>query len=266
MTDYTVRELMDKALDGLRPPSEDITEAVLAQATRRQHRRRAGALVATSAGLALVAGLVVMLPHTANGAVGAAKKPGPVSVTTKPAAPHPLEDPAAVVKSLLPPGIGTVTKIKDLPPTPMPPGMPKSTVYPKSRFDGTYVITKDGRSAAIVINSYDPKARPPQYAFGPDEASFCNDDPVSWHCTFTPLPGGASLLADSEPPGSYAERTGEVNSASVSYPDRRMFSVIATSDTIGLRHGIDFGSPWGRTPVLDRAQLAAFAESPVWFG
>ncbi|WP_042416759.1 hypothetical protein [Streptacidiphilus anmyonensis] len=266
MTDYTVRELMDKALEGLRPPTEDITDAVLAQASRRQHRRRAGALVATSAGLALVAGLVVMLPHTANGAVGAANKPGPVSATTKAAAPKPLEDPAAVVQSLLPPGIGTVTKLKDLPPTPMPPGRPKAKVWPQSRYDGTYVITKGGRSAALIIESYDPKAVPAQRPFGPDTASVCNETPASWNCAFTRLAGGAGLLEQTEPPGTYGEHAGIVNTASVSYPDKRAFYVIATSGTTGLRPGVTFGGVWGENPPLDRAQLAAFAENPVWFG
>jgi hypothetical protein len=263
MTDYTVRELMDKALEGLRPPSEDITDAVLEKASRRQHRRRAGALLGTSAGLALVAGLVVVLPHTANGAVGAAKKPGPVSATTKAAKPKPLEDPAAVVQGLLPAGTGTVTKIKDLPPTPAPPGAPKTTVFPKSRLDGTYLVTKDGKVAALIVQTYDPKAVPAQWALQAAPAHVCSEIPASWDCKETVLAGGVQLVQTTEPPGNYGEHAGTVGTVAVAYPDGRVVSVDALAETHGLRP-TDFGPGWANPP-LDRAQLAAFAESPAWF-
>ncbi|RAG83451.1 hypothetical protein DN069_22340 [Streptacidiphilus pinicola] len=254
---------MDKALDGLRPPSEDITEAVLAQASRRQNRRRAGALLATSAGLALVAGLVVALPHTANGAAGAAKKPGPVSATTHAAAPKPLRDPAALVQSLLPPGTGTVTKIKDLPPTSPPPGAPRTTVFPKSRLDGTYLVTKDGKVAALIVQTYDPKAVPAQWRMTASPANVCNEIPASWDCKESVLPDGVQLVQTTEPPGNWGEHAGTVGNVSVAYPDGRVVSVDALAETHGLRP-TNFGPGWANPP-LDRAELAAFAESPAWF-
>jgi hypothetical protein len=227
-------------------------------------------LLTSSAALALVAGLVVVLPHQADGVVGAAHKPGPVGVTAWPAAPaHTPADPAAVVARLLPPGIGTVTKIKDLPPTPLPTNLPhmpkKAKSLAQARYDGTYVIIKDGKAAAIIIQSYDPKAVPAQRPFGPDTASVCNETPASWNCQFARLADGAGLLEITEPPGAYGEHAGVVNTASVSYPDGRVFFVTALSGTTGLRPGVDFGSPWG-TPPADRAQLATFAENAVWFG
>ncbi|SEK52583.1 hypothetical protein [Streptacidiphilus jiangxiensis] len=269
MTDYTVRDLMDKALEGLRPPNEDITDVVLAKATRRQHRRRATALAGTSAGLALVAGLAVLLPHQAQGAAGvgaaagATARPGPTSTTQAATPPRPAQDAAALVASLLPPGIGTVTKIKDLAPTPLPPGMKKPKNFATSPLDGTYVITKDGRAAALIISSYDPKAVPAQSPFGPFDAGACHDDPASWNCAVTTLPGGATLVEETEPPGAWGAHAGTVNTAGLSYPSRWTISVIAVGGTKGLRPGQTFGAPWG-PPPLTRAQLAAFVESPAW--
>jgi hypothetical protein len=275
MTDYTVRELMDKALEGLRPPNEDITDVVLAKATRRRHRRRATALVGTSAGLALVAGLVVLLPHQAQGAAGggaagvgaahggAAGTPGPAATTQAASPPRPAQDAAQLVASLLPPDIGTVTKIKDLAPTPLPPGMKKPKSFAESPLDGTYVITKNGKAAALIISSYDPKAVPAQRPFGPFDANACHDDPTSWNCAVTTLPGGAILVQETEPPGAWGAHAGVVNTAGLSYPTRWTLSVVAVGETQGLRPDQTFGAPWG-APPLTRAQLAAFVESQAW--
>ena len=71
MTDYTVRELMDLALDGLPLPAEDVTDLVFAQAAARRRARRSAALLGTAAAVAAVvgiAGAVALLPPPAGGA------------------------------------------------------------------------------------------------------------------------------------------------------------------------------------------------------
>ncbi|MEY9840985.1 hypothetical protein [Streptacidiphilus sp. EB103A] len=264
MTDYTVRELMDKALEGLLLPGEDITESVLAQVSRRQRRRRSVAVAASAAGLATVAGLAVLLPQVANGATD--RKPGPATLTAPPAASthatRPAVDPASVVAGLLPAGSGRTVKIKDEAPTPPPPGM-TIKVWPKSRLAGTYLIVRNGRTAAVVIQSYDPKARPVQAYMGGDISAVCNETPPAWNCKETNLPGGVQVIETTEPAGAWARAAGVVNTVSVSYPDGRFISVDAMAGTGGLR-STSFGPGWA-TPPLDRAQLLAFTENPVWF-
>ena len=71
MTDYTVRELMDLALDGLPLPAEDVADLVFAQAAARRRARRSAALLGTAAAVAAVvgiAGAVALLPPPAGGA------------------------------------------------------------------------------------------------------------------------------------------------------------------------------------------------------
>ncbi|MFC1402977.1 MULTISPECIES: hypothetical protein [Streptacidiphilus] len=267
MTDYTVRELMDKALEGLLLPGEDITESVLAQASHRQRRRRSVAVAASAAGLATVAGLAVLLPQVANGATD--RKPGPATLTappvaaTHPTATRPAVDPASVVAGLLPAGSGRIVKIKDEPPTPAPPGTPAVTVWPTSRLAGTYLIVRNGRTAAVVIQSYDPKARPVQRSMGGDISGVCNETPATWNCKESNLPGGVQVIETTEPAGAWAQTAGVVSTVSVSYPDGRFISVDAMAGTGGLRD-TSFGPGWA-TPPLDRAQLLAFTENPVWF-
>jgi hypothetical protein len=270
MTDYTVRELMDKALEGLALPGEDITESVLAHAAHRQRRRRTTTALASSVGLAGVVGAVAVMslaiPHTANGAT-AGRKPGSVTLTAPPAAhpspTQPADSPVAVVSRLLPAGSGQVIKLKAEAPTSPPPGAPTNTVYPTSRFDGTYLVSRDGRTAAVIIQSFDPAAVPAQQPMGGDMTHVCNDFPPSWDCKETNLPDGVQVLVTTEPPGAWAEKSGIVGTVQVHYPDGRAISVEALSGTEGVR-STSFGPGWP-TPPLDRSQLIAFAENPVWF-
>ena len=267
MTDYTVRELMDKALEGMPLPGEDITESVLAHAANRQRRRRTAAVLASSVALAAVVGTVAVagpaLPHPANSA-GPGRKPGSPTLTAPPtahaSATHLAAAPATVVSGLLPARSGQVVKIKDQAPTP---GQPPSAPYAEARLDGTYLIVKNGRTAAVFIQSYNPSAVPPQRFMGGDLSSICNETPAAWDCQETTLPGGVQVLLTSMPPGAWAEGDGWVNSVAVYYPDGRYIAVDAMADTVGLR-STSFGPGWPKPP-LDRAQLAAFAENPVWF-
>jgi hypothetical protein len=255
MTDYTVRELMDKALDGLMLPTEDITDSVLTQAAHRRSRRRGGAVLVSAAGVAMVAGAVLVLPHAAKGA-------GPATLTAAPAAPQrEPADPAAVVSGLLPAGSGTVVKMKDVPPTARPKGAPKVTAWPKSRFDGTYLITKDGRTAVLMIQSYDPKAKPAQRPVTRPADTVCGEIPASWKCKVTALAGGVQLIETTEPAGNYGIGSGVLNDAEVSYPDGRVIDVQALAGSSGPA---GYGTPWANPP-LTRAQTDAFAENPVWF-
>lgn len=264
MTDYTVRELMDKALDGLLLPTEDITDSVLTQAAHRRRRHRGGAVLASAAGVALVAGAVLVLPHAANGAAGqgGGHGAGPGTLTAAPSAPQrEPADPAAVVSGLLPAGSGTVVKMKDVPPTPRPKGAPKVRVWPKSRFDGTYLITKDGRTADLMIQSYDPRARPAQALLTRPADTICGEIPPSWKCKVTALAGGVQLIETTEPAGDYGAHSGVLNAAEVSYPDGRVIVVQALAGSSGPNGN---GTPWANPP-LTRAQTDAFAENPVWF-
>ena len=64
--DYSVRELMDRALDGLTLPTEDVTEVILARAARKRRQRRGGALLGITATVATVAGIAVAVPNPAG--------------------------------------------------------------------------------------------------------------------------------------------------------------------------------------------------------
>jgi hypothetical protein len=273
MTDYTVRELMDKALEGLELPAEDITESVLAHAAHRQRRRRTTTVLASSVGLAAVVGAVAVtnlaFPRTADGAT-AGRKPGSVTLTAPPAAhpsaTRPAVNPVAVVSGLLPAGSGTVVKLKPQPPTSAPSDAPPVTVYPQSPFDGTYLVRRDGRTAAVIIQSYNPDAAPAEEPLGGGDLSHaCSDYPPSWDCRVTTLPDGAQMMETTQPPGTWAVTAGTVSCVLVEYPDGRAISVEDNANTAGVRESTDFGPGWPNPP-MDRAQLAAFAENPVWFG
>jgi len=267
MTDYTVRELMDKALEGLSMPGEDITESVLAQAAHRQRRRRSATVLASTVAVGAVVGVVTVtglaFPHSANGAT-AGPQPGSATLTAPPAA-HPsatqaAPPPASVVSGLLPAGSGSVVKIKDQAPTP---GQPRTKYYPKSRFDGTYLVTRNGLTAAVIIQSYNPHAKPAQDPEGGDLTHVCGETPASWDCQETTLPSGVQVLIDTEPPGAWALHAGTVNSVEVYYPDGRFIAIDVPAGTAGVRP-TSFGPGWP-APPLDRSQLITFAENPVWF-
>lgn len=265
MTDYTVKELLDHALDGLAVPGEDITEAVLTHAARRRRRRRAATLLAAGAGLAAaVAGTVaaggLALPHpTARGR-------GPVTATaTMPAAarptpPRPALDPTATISSLLPAGSGAVTRLKDLSPSP---GDSSSRSYAVSRLDGNYLITRRGLSAGLMIESYDPAASPAQRPFGPFDADACRDEPTAWKCEATELADGSWLYLQNLPVGAWTESGTVGVEAGISYPDGRTLEVVALNNDGGLGAG-GLASGW-TDPPMTRSQLAAFVRSPLWF-
>jgi len=266
VTDYTVRELLDQALGGLTVPGEDITEAVLTGAARRRRRRRAATVLTTGAGLAaVVAGTVaaggLALPGSTARGRGPVTATATVPAAARPTPAHTALDPAATISGLLPPGSGTVTTLKELSPSP---GQSSSTSYATSRFDGDYLITRQGLSAGLMIESYDPAARPAQRPFGPFDATACSDEPAAWKCSATRLADGAWFYVENLPVGAWTASGTIGVEAGISYPDGRTLNVVALDNDGGLDHA---GGPvpgWAKPPMT-RSQLAAFVQSPVWF-
>ncbi|QMU70204.1 hypothetical protein [Streptacidiphilus sp. P02-A3a] len=258
MTDYTVKELLDHALNGLAVPSEDTTETVLADAARHRRRRRTATLLATGAGLAAVAAGGLALPH----ATAPGRGPVTATATVPPAArPAPAADPTATIAALLPRGSGTVARLKDLSPSP---GDSSSRAYATSRFDGNYLITRHGLSAGLMIESYDPAASPAQRPFGPFGADACSDEPPAWKCGATKLADGAWLYLQNLPVGAWTESGTIGVEAGISYPDGRTLEVVALDNDGGLA-GAGSRVPGWSEPPMTRAQLAAFVQSQAWF-
>jgi hypothetical protein len=188
-SDYPVRELMDRALDGLALPTDDVTEVVLARAARKRRQRRGGALLGITAAVVAVAGIAATVPNPVGGphgdpTVSAAAQPG--ATATKPS-PEPSSSTAWMtdyveknLKSLLPAG-STTGKWSPTIGSPLQPFAPIVGLGGKWNAQGGTDLTTPGGTSSIgfSVNGFTEQVHCPSHAAAP------YDD-----CTTTSLNGG----------------------------------------------------------------------------
>ncbi|MEU3459801.1 hypothetical protein ABZ721_07545 [Streptomyces sp. NPDC006733] len=236
--DQAVRELLQRAVDGLVPGPNGTTERIFARA-RTLRRRRTRARIAVSAlalAGAVTAGLLLM--------PGTGRAPRVQSATEYSGLTQ-----TALLRELLPSDVGRI----DL----------NSKAEPDKNVaigDGTYRVTKDGRYGEISIHNFAPDA------YGPhDVCAEFDTKPWTAECGKTELSGGRTLWTWRILPGVRLRDDARWKSvagycAGLSLPDgRSMFIDVNAGDSLSGRPS---DPAWMAAPPLTMAQLRDLALRP----